>query len=109
LNRVALFGLFVAAGVQISDKIVDLRFLQDVGEGWHLMAALKYLCAYLIFAECAAYSGEVRPFGTAVFADGVAVLATVVSEDRRSMTLVSWRSECGKERCGCKKKDERGA
>ena len=52
------------------------------------MAALKYLCAYLIFAERASYAGEVRPFGTAVFPDGVAVLASVVSKDRRSITLV---------------------
>jgi hypothetical protein len=88
LNDVGLFRFFVTTRMKIGDKIIDFRFLQNVGEGWHLMTALKYLCAYLIFAQRAAHTGEVRSLGAAVFADGVAVLAAVVSKDRGSMALI---------------------
>jgi hypothetical protein len=88
LNEVGLFRLFVAARMKIGDKIINFRFLQNVGEGWHLMATLKYLCAYLIFVECTAYSGEVGPFVAAVFVDCMTVLTAVVSKYRRSMLFV---------------------
>ena len=73
--------------MKIGDKVIYLGFLQDICEGWHLMTALKYLHAYLSFAQQAAYSGEVRPLGPAIVVDGVAVLATVVGKDRCSPTL----------------------
>jgi hypothetical protein len=78
LNSAGLFLVFVAAGVKIGNKIIDLRLLQDIGEGWHLMAALKDLRAYLSFVESATDSGEIRSFGPAVLADRVTVLAAVV-------------------------------
>jgi hypothetical protein len=106
LNTAALFLLFVAAGMKIGDKIIDLRFFQDVCEGWHLMTALQYLRADLNFAKRTANSREIRPFGAAVFADGVAVLAAVVCKQCRAVTLVGCRCECRKKRCGCKDKDE---
>ena len=80
MNSAELFRFFVAARVQIGDKIIDLGLLQDIGEGWHLVAALKDLGAYLSFVENATDSGEIRSFGAAVLADGVTVLAAVVYE-----------------------------
>jgi hypothetical protein len=88
LNTAGLFWFFVAAGVKIGNKIIDLGLFQDIGEGWHLMAALKDLRAYLSFVESAADSGEIRPFVTAVLADGVTVLAAVVCKYCCSVTLV---------------------
>jgi hypothetical protein len=77
-NPAGLFRVFVAAGMQIGDKIIDLGLLQDIAEGWHLVAALKDLRTYLSFVESATDSGEIRPFGTTVLADRVTVLAAVV-------------------------------
>jgi hypothetical protein len=101
-----LFQLFVATGMKVGDKVVYLGFLQDVCEGWHLLTALKYLYAYPGFAQQAAYPGEVRPLGSTIAVDCVAVLATVVGEDRRSPTFGRSRGECRNRRCECKGKDK---
>jgi hypothetical protein len=42
--------------MKIGNKVIYLGFLQDICEGWHLLTALKYLYAYLSFAQQAAYS-----------------------------------------------------
>ncbi|HSY68729.1 MAG TPA: hypothetical protein VK813_08800 [Edaphobacter sp.] len=42
--------------MKIGNKVINLGFLQDICEGWHLLTALKYLYAYLSFAQQAAYS-----------------------------------------------------
>jgi hypothetical protein len=78
-----LFQLFVTAGMKIGDKIIHFCFLQDVCEGWHLTTALKYLCAYLGFAQQTAYSGEVGAFGATIVAYGMALLAATVGKGRR--------------------------
>ena len=76
-----LFFLFVAEGTKIGDEIFGLGFLQDIREGRHSFTALKNLSSNLVFAEAAAYAGEIGTFVTALFADGMAVLAAVVRED----------------------------
>ena len=92
--------------MKIGNKVIYLGFLQDICEGWHLLTALKYLHAYLSFAQQAAYSGEVWPLGPTIVVDCVAVLATVVGEDRCSPALGRRQSEYRKRRCECKGKDK---
>jgi hypothetical protein len=92
--------------MKIGNKVVNLGFLQNICEGWHLLTALKYLNAYLRFAQQAAYPGEVWPLGPTIVVDGVTVLATVVGKDRRSPALGRSQSECRKRRCDCKGKDK---
>jgi hypothetical protein len=73
--------------MKIGNKVINLGFLQDICEGWHLLTALKYLYAYLSFAQQATYSREVRPLRSTIVVDGVAVLATVVGKGRCSPVL----------------------
>ena len=76
-----LFFLFVAAGTKIGDEIFGLGFLQDLGEGRHGFSAFEDLSSYLIFVQAASYAGEIGAFVAALFANGVAVLTTIVCED----------------------------
>ena len=79
--------------MQIGDKVIHLGFLQDVREGRHLMAALKYLYAYLGFVQQAAHPGEIWPLGPTIVVDGVAVLATIVGKNSYSSALGRRQSE----------------
>jgi hypothetical protein len=92
--------------MKIGNKVIYLGFLQYACKGWHLLTSLKYLHAYLSFAQQAAYSGEVWPLGSTIVVNGVAVLATVVGKDRCSPALGRRQSECRKRRCDCKGKDK---
>jgi hypothetical protein len=71
--------IFSPARMKVGDKIIQFRLLQNAIEGWHLLTALKNLCAYSGFVSTAAYSGKVgTPGAAAIIVDGVAVLAAVI-------------------------------
>jgi hypothetical protein len=73
LTGLLFFVTFVAAGTKVGNKILCLRLLQDIRKRWHLATTPKDLCSDLIFAESAAYSGEVGSLRTTIVSDGVAV------------------------------------
>jgi hypothetical protein len=79
---VGLSSLFVAAGTKVGDEIIRLRFLQDLYEGRHRVAAFEYLRPDLAFAQSASYTGEVGPLRSTILPDFVTVLASVFRKDR---------------------------
>jgi hypothetical protein len=76
-----LFCLFVAAGAKVRYEVVGLGFFEDIGEGWHLFAAVVDLSSDLGLVQSTAYAGEVGAFGASVLADGVALGAAGFGED----------------------------
>jgi len=76
-----LFCLFVAAGAKVGYEVVGLGFFEDIGEGWHLFAAVVNLSSDLGLVQSTAYAGEIGALGAAVLADGVALGAAGFGED----------------------------
>jgi hypothetical protein len=76
-----LFCLFVAAGAKVGYEVVGLGFFEDIGEGWHLFAAVVDLSSDLGLVQSTAYAGEVGAFGASVLTDGVALGAARFGED----------------------------
>lgn len=108
LTGLLFFITFFAAGTKVGNKILCLRWLQDICKGWHLATTLKNLSSNLSFAQPAAYSGEVGPLCTTIVSDGVAVQATVFRKRPLLHVLAGGGSRCDKRRAGCEEEDNRG-
>ena len=98
--RVWLSSLFVAAGAKVGDEIIGLRFLQDLYEGRHRVAAFEYLRSDLTFAQPTSYTGEIGPLGSTILPDLVAVLTSVFRKDRCPAGALLVAGRCGERNNG---------